>query len=331
MISGRGLGHSGGTLDKLESIPGFIVDYTIEEFKDKLEKTGACLIGQTKELAPADKKIYALRDVTATVQSIPLISASILSKKIAEGIDALVLDVKTGVGAFMSEQDQAVQLAKSLIRIGEDAGKKTIAYITNMNNPLGKTVGNWLEIEECIDSLQGKGPEDLMEVTHQLAGAMIYIGGKAESIDNGIEISKSLIQNGKAWEKFLQIVQSQGGNTEILKNPANYPHSAFKAEYVSSQDGWILSMNALEVGTTAVQLGAGRLKSSDEIDYKAGIRFHKKVGQEIKKGELIFTIYTDKEEVLENSLHRLADIVTIIPDPVSPPKMIIDYLDKSNL
>jgi len=331
MISGRGLGHSGGTLDKLESIPGFKVDYSIDEFKEKLDQTGACLIGQTAELAPADKKIYALRDVTATVQSIPLICASIMSKKIAEGIDALVLDVKTGVGAFMSEHDQAVQLAKSLIRIGEDAGKQTIAYITDMNNPLGNTVGNWLEIVECIEGLQGNGPDDLMEVTYQLAGAMIYLGEKTESVDSGIELSKKLIQNGKAWEKFLEIVRTQEGNTDLLLNPDKYPHSEFQAEYIAPTSGWIKSINALEAGTIAVHLGAGRFKSEDKIDYKAGFRFHKKVGQEVLKGESVFTIYTDKKEVLQDSLKRLAHALQIIPNPVSPPKMILEYLDRSNL
>jgi pyrimidine-nucleoside phosphorylase len=331
MISGRGLGHSGGTLDKLESIPGFMVDYNIDEFKNKLERTGVCLIGQTAELAPADKKIYALRDVTATIQSIPLIGASIMSKKIAEGIDALVLDVKTGVGAFMTEYDQAVRLAKSLIHIGEDAGKKTIAYITNMNNPLGYTVGNWLEIEECIECLQGKGPDDLMEITHQLAGAMIYLGRKTESVDSGIELSKNLVNDGKAWEKFLEIIKTQKGDTEILLNPEKYPRSEFQTEYISPQNGWIKSINAFEVGTTAVHLGAGRLKSDDRIDYKAGIRFHKKTGQKVEKGTPIFTIYTDKKELVQDSVKRLAHIIIIEPDPVSPPKMILDYIDKSNL
>ena len=331
MISGRGLGHSGGTLDKLESIPGFMVDYNIDEFKNKLEQTGVCLIGQTSELAPADKKIYALRDVTATVQSIPLIGASIMSKKIAEGIDALVLDVKTGVGAFMTEYDQAVRLAKSLIHIGEDAGKKTIAYITDMNNPLGYTVGNWLEIEECIECLQGKGPEDLMEVTHQLAGAMIYLGRKTESVDSGIELSKKLVNDGRAWEKFLEIVKTQKGDTELLLNPEKYPHSEFQAEYISPQNGWIESINAFEVGATAVHLGAGRLKSDARIDYKAGIRYHKKAGQKVEKGTPIFTIYTDKKDLLQESVMRLAKVIKICPNPVSPPKMILDYIDKSNL
>lgn len=331
MISGRGLGHSGGTLDKLESIPGFMVDYNIDEFKKILEQTGVCLIGQTAELAPADKKIYALRDVTATVQSIPLIGASIMSKKIAEGIDALVLDVKTGVGAFMTEYDQAVRLAKSLIHIGEDAGKKTIAFITDMNNPLGYTVGNWLEIEECIECLQGKGPEDLMEVTHQLAGGMIYLGRKTGSVDSGIELSKKLVNDGRAWKKFLEIVKTQKGDTELLLNPEKYPRSEFQVEYISPQNGWIESINAFEVGTTAVHLGAGRLKSDDRIDYKAGIRFHKKAGQKVEKGTPIFTIYTDKKELVQDSVKVLAHVIIIKPDPVSPPKMILDYIDKSNL
>ena len=331
MISGRGLGHSGGTLDKLESIPGFKVDYSIEEFKNKLETTGVCLIGQTKELAPADKKIYALRDVTATVESIPLISASIMSKKIAEGIDALVLDIKTGAGAFMINLDDAIQLAKSLIRIGENAGKKTVAYITDMNNPLGCTVGNWLEIEECLDCLQGKGPDDLMEVTYQLAGAMIYLGKKTESVETGIKMSRDFIENGKAWDKFLEIVRSQEGDTELLINPNKYPQSAFKTEYISPQNGWITSINALKVGTTAVQLGAGRLKSTDEIDDKAGIRFYKKVGQKVEKGTPVFTLYTDKEEIVQDSVNKLASAISIQSTPVDRPKMILDYIDKSNL
>jgi len=331
MISGRGLGHSGGTLDKLESISGFIVDYNVNEFKRNLEQTGTCLIGQTKELAPADKKIYALRDVTATVQSTPLISASIMSKKIAEGIDALVLDVKTGVGAFMTTHEKAKQLAKSLIRIGEDAGKKTIAYITDMNNPLGNTVGNWLEIEESIECLQNKGPNDLMEVTHQLAGAMIYLGKKAESIDAGIELSKKLIASGKAWEKFVEIVKAQGGDIELLFNPEKYPRSAFQATYISPENGWITSIDAFEVGTTAVNLGAGRLKSEDKIDHKAGIRFHKKTGQKIKKGTAILTLFTDKKEVVQDSLNKLANAILIKQEPVPQRKMILDYLDKSNL
>jgi pyrimidine-nucleoside phosphorylase len=254
-----------------------------------------------------------------------------MSKKIAEGIDALVLDIKTGAGAFMINLDDAKQLAKSLIRIGENAGKKTVAYITDMNNPLGCTVGNWLEIEECLDCLQGKGPDDLMEVTYQLAGAMIYLGNKTESVETGIKMSRDLIENGKAWDKFLEIVRSQEGDTELLINPNRYPQSAFKTEYVSPQNGWITSINALEVGTTAVQLGAGRLKSTDEIDNKAGIRFYKKVGQKVEKGTAVFTLYTDKEEIVQDSLNKLASAISIQSTPVDQPKMILDYIDKSNL
>ncbi len=227
MISGRGLGHTGGTLDKLESIPGFKIDYSTQVFAKKVEEIGTCLIGQTSELAPADKKIYALRDVTATVQSIPLISASIMSKKIAEGIDALVLDVKTGKGAFMPDRESAAVLAKTLIRIGQDYGKTTIAYLTDMSHPLGNSVGNWLEILECIDCLQGKSTGQLMELTHQLCGAMIFLSGKSESIEAGITESRSLVTNGSAWNKFLEIVDSQEGDVSFLENPGKYSSAKF--------------------------------------------------------------------------------------------------------
>lgn len=331
MISGRGLGHSGGTLDKLESIPGFRVDYSIEEFKNIIKKTGACLIGQTAELAPADKKIYALRDVTATVQSIPLICASIMSKKIAEGIDALVLDVKTGAGAFMKEYDQALELAKSLIRMGEDAGKRTIAYITDMSQPLGHTIGNWIEVEECIQCLHDQGPDDLMEVTHQLAGAMIYLGGKSESIDSGINISKSMIKNGHAWEKFLELVIAQNGNTQILLEPEKYEKPAFKEQIRSKESGWIDSIDAFEFGTVAVHLGAGRFKSDEQIDNTAGIRLACKVGQKVEKESLLFTVYTNKKDVLGETVTRLLNAVKISNKPVTPQKMILDFIDKSHL
>lgn len=331
MISGRGLGHSGGTLDKLESIPGFQVDFTTKQFIQKLKKNGVCLIGQTSELAPADKKIYALRDVTATVQSIPLIGASIMSKKISEGIDALVLDVKTGVGAFMTDYKKSVKLAKTLIRIGEEAGKTTVAYITDMNNPLGNTVGNWLEIVECIDCLQNNGPDDLMELTHQLSGAMIYLGEKTNSIEAGVNKSKELIKNGKAWNKFLTIVREQGGDVKYLLNPDQYPTSKFCIDYLSPKDGWIESINAYDVGMTAVQLGAGRERSSDKIDSKAGIRFYCKSGRSVKKGEPLFTFYTDKKEMKEIALKKLISAIKISSKKKSPQKLIYKFIDKSDL
>lgn len=332
MISGRGLGHTGGTLDKLQSIPGFKVDYNTAEYKKIIAETGVCLIGQTKDIAPADKKIYALRDVTATVQSIPLISASIMSKKLAEGIDALVLDVKTGHGAFMQEYAQAIELAKSLIEIGEAAGKQTVAYITNMNQPLGNTVGNWLEVKECIDCLQGNGPDDLMEVTHRLCGAMIWLGKKAESIEQGVEISQKMISSGKAWDKFLQIVERQQGSVEMVKNPQNYPRAKHQLEIKSEKDGYLSAINSLEIGLASVGLGAGRLKWEDNIDPKAGIILNRKQGAVIKKNDTIMTLYSDNMKALnETSVSLLEKSIQITHQKPDPEPLIITYLDKNNL
>jgi len=329
MISGRALGHTGGTLDKLESIPGFRIDYSIEKYKKMVADVGACLIGQTKEIAPADKKLYALRDVTATIQSIPLISASIMSKKLAEGIDALVLDVKTGSGAFMQEYNQSVSLAKSLISIGEQAGKKTVAYITNMEQPLGNAIGNWLEIVECIEALQGKGPDDLMEISHTLSGTMIWMGHKAESIDHGIEISKEMIASGKAWEKFLDIVEKQQGSTDMVKNPYNYPAANHSLEIKSPGAGYIKSINALTLGLCSVELGAGRLKQEDSIDPEAGIFLHKKVGQSVARNEKIMTIYSQRSDDFENISKRLISAVVVQNTPPEPQKLIFEFLESS--
>lgn len=331
MISGRGLGHSGGTLDKLQSIPGFRVDYTIDDFLRILKKLNVCLIGQTAQLAPADKKIYALRDVTATVQSIPLIGASIMSKKLAEGIDALVLDVKCGVGAFMQEYEQALELAKTLIRIGENAGKETVAYITNMNTPLGNTVGNWLEIEECIECLQGHGPEDLMQVTYLLAGTMIYLGHKAKTIEDGIHIAKEKIRDGSAWKKFVDIVKEQEGDYTYLYNPDSYPKSKYRIDYRSARSGWIESINAFEVGMTGILIGAGRLKQEDHLDSKAGVRFYCKPGSKINSGDLLFSIFTDKQDVIEEAKTKLANAIIISKKVTETPDLVIEYLDKSHL
>lgn len=331
MISGRGLGHTGGTLDKLESIPGFRVDYSIDEFRDKMARIGVCLIGQTPTLVPADKKMYALRDVTATIQSIPLITASIMSKKLAEGIDALVLDVKTGKGAFMQEYEDAERLAKGLIAVGEQFGKPTVAYITNMNEPLGFKIGNWLEIEECLEALRGNGPADLMEVTHQLCGAMIYLGKKAPSIDAGMEQSKELIKSGKAWQKFREIVREQEGDVSFIENPTQYPQSKYSAAVRAQRSGIIQSIDSLEVGLTAVSLGAGRNTSADGIDPKAGIILHKKSAAGVKEGEEIMTFFTDKKEIMEKAQKRLAAAVTITDTFQEPQPLIIKFLDRTSL
>lgn len=331
MISGRGLGHTGGTLDKLESIPGFRVDYSIKEYAQKIAEIGVCLIGQTPEICPADKKLYALRDVTATIQSIPLITGSIMSKKMAEGIDALVLDVKTGNGAFMQSYEDSVALAKQLIAVGEHFGKSTLAYITDMSEPLGNTVGNWLEMVECFEALQGDGPDDLMEVTHQLSGAMIYLGKKAASIQEGVKISKEMINSGKAWQKFLEIVSSQEGDLEMVKNPQKYAQPKYQALVKAGQTGYIAAINALEVGLTSVSLGAGRQKSSDTIDPNAGIVLHRKKGDAVEKGESLMTVYTGKKNELENAVARLNEAVTYSAERPSKESLVLEFIDKTML
>ena len=331
MISGRGLGHTGGTLDKLESIPGFKTDYTIREFRKKIATIGTCLIGQTPELVPAEMKIYALRDVTATIQAIPLIAASIMSKKIAEGIDALVLDIKTGSGAFMLEEDQALNLAKILIQIGEGYGKQTVAYITNMDSPLGNAVGNWVEIVECIKCLQNAGPNDLMQVIYQLAGTMLYLGKKANSIEAGMEQSNKIVRSGKAWEKFLQIIKSQNGDIEFIKNPSLYPHAKYHVDIIADQEGWIKKINTLEIGLVSQQIGAGRQKSDDIIHPKAGILFHKKVADAVKKNEPVATLYTDNKNILDIAALRISNAFLLSSHPLQPQEMILQYVDKSHL
>jgi pyrimidine-nucleoside phosphorylase len=331
MISGRGLGHTGGTLDKLESIPGFNIDYSAEIFQKKIADIGICLIGQTSELAPADKKIYALRDVTATVPSVPLIAASIMSKKIAEGIDALVLDVKIGSGAFIPDMESAVSLAKTLIKIGESYDKTTIAYVTDMSHPLGNSVGNWLEILECIECLQGKQVGHLMDLTHQLCGAMIFLAGKADSIDQGKTMSRKLIEDGSAWNKFLEITESQEGDISYLEHPEKYPQAGYNRTLSALSDGWLENINALEVGLCAVQLGAGRQKITDQIDPAAGILFHAQKGDRIKKGNPIFTLFTERKETIEEISQRIQNAISYSASEVAPSPIILDYIDKTHL
>ncbi len=327
MISGRGLGHTGGTLDKLESIPDFNVNLSVTDFKRLLKENNACLIGQTDNLVPADKKLYGLRDVTATVPAIPLITSSIMSKKIAEGINALVLDVKTGSGAFLPEMDKAIQLAEKLINVGSQFGIKTVAYLTNMDQPLGRAVGNWLEIEECVNCLQGKRSDDLMEVTHQLCGAMIHLGGKAESAEEGVAISKQMIESGKAWDKFLQLTEAQGGDISYLENPQKYGKTEFAFEVTAEQDGFIAGINALEVGLTSVMLGAGRQRADDPIDSRAGILIHKKQGDAVSMGDKIMTLCTDREAAIRSAEKRLKGAVSYTPEPVEKSKMILKYIE----
>lgn len=331
MISGRGLGHTGGTLDKLESIPGFTVDVTLERYKEILEKQNLVLAGQTSEIAPADKKLYALRDVTATVESIPLIAGSIMSKKLAEGIDALVLDVKFGSGAFMKNQQDAIKLAETLVGIGEEFGKQTIAYLTNMEQPLGYAVGNWLEVKECINCMHGNGPDDVMEITHLLAGTMIYLGEKAGTIEEGVDMSREAIKSGAAFQKWLDIVEEHGGDVSVVKNPDSYPEAEFIVDVESEKDGYITEMDAFGLGMMSVELGAGRRAKEDEVDSSAGFILHKKIGDHVKSGETLCTLHTNNKNVIEQCKITCTGAVTIQEKPVQKRDQITHKVDKNGV
>ncbi|ACF13082.1 pyrimidine-nucleoside phosphorylase [Chloroherpeton thalassium ATCC 35110] len=316
MISGRGLGHTGGTLDKLESIPGFRVSLAAGEFQAQLQRLHCALIGQTEEIAPLDKLLYALRDVTATVESIPLIAASIMSKKIASGLDGLVLDVKTGSGAFMPTLEKSRELAKTLKEIGEGYGKKVMAFITDMNEPLGFAVGNWLEVQECVDCLKGEKVRDLMDVSLALSGAMLLLAQKCESLEAGMLLAEKQVQNGKALAKFLEIVEAQGGDRSVLEDGSRYPKSRFCAALHADKSGWISQIDAREVGLCSTLLGAGRLRKEDAIDPKAGIRFHQKIGDRVQAGQIILEIFTDREVSVQPVLAQLNAAIQISPEHV---------------
>lgn len=328
MISGRGLGHTGGTLDKLESIPGFTVDMDLARYKEIIGKHNLVLAGQTAEIAPADKRLYALRDVTATVESIPLIAGSIMSKKLAEGIDALVLDVKAGSGAFMKNTNDAIKLGEALVGIGTQFEKETIAYVTNMNQPLGFKIGNWLEVEECIDAMHGDGPADIMEITHLLAGTMIYLGGKAGDVSEGIEVSKKQIETGSAFQKWLDIVEEQGGDVEMIKVPKKYPKAEYEFTIKSDKAGYLSEMDSFEIGMASVELGAGRKKKEDDVDPQAGIVLQKKIGDKISKGETILTGYTNKPSAIEAASEQLFGAVTIAETKPEEVNLVSHIIDK---
>ncbi|MGE5353382.1 MAG: thymidine phosphorylase [Acidobacteriota bacterium] len=326
MISGRGLGHTGGTLDKLEAIPGFRTDLNLSQYKSVIKKCGTVLIGQTKDIAPADKLIYALRDVTATVESIPLITSSIMSKKLAEGIDGLVLDIKTGSGAFMREQKDAKKLAEALINTAKAFNKKVIGFITDMNQPLGNYIGNWLEVYESIKLLQGEKPNDLMEVTHALTGAMIYLGGKASSIEEGIEVSRDMITSGKAFEKFIEIVKLQGGDINLIKNPEKYPKPRIVETVTAKKSGYFNAIDNYALGMISLELGAGRMTKEDVIDPKAGIIFYPKLGDKINKGDVIAEFHTDRKNKIEDMKNKLYNIISIDEKKKARPKLIKEIL-----
>jgi pyrimidine-nucleoside phosphorylase len=322
MISGRGLGHTGGTLDKLDSIPGFRTDLNLTEYKNVLRKCGTVLIGQTKEIAPADKLIYQLRDVTGTVESIPLINGSIMSKKLAEGIDGLVLDVKTGSGATMRKTSDAVALANLLISTAKAFDKKVIVFITDMNQPLGNYVGNWLEVEESIKVLRGEAGGDLLKLSLSLAGAMIYLGGKAVSINDGIKIAKEKISNGDAFNKFVEVVSLQGGNTKFILNPEKYRKSRFVKRIRASSGGFIKAIDNYEIGMASLELGAGRKSLKDKIDPKAGIIFKIKIGDKVKKSEIIAELHSDSKTKIDIASKMILNSIRYSNKKVAAPRLI---------
>ncbi|GAC1437845.1 MAG: pyrimidine-nucleoside phosphorylase [Terriglobales bacterium] len=296
MISGRGLGHTGGTLDKLESIPGFKVNLSVADFRKVLDSCGCAMIGQTAEIAPADRKFYALRDVTGTVESPYLICASIMSKKLAEGIDALVLDVKTGSGAFMKNEQDAAYLAELMVETGERMGKKMVAVITDMNQPLGNCVGNALEVEEAIAVLRGKGPKDLRQLCLELAGWMFQAGEIVASIDQGRTLAERLIDSGKAFDKFREMVALQGGDVAAIDDPTILPKARYKVDVCSSRAGYVAAIECEQIGITSVILGGGRERKEDQVDPAVGLVVHKKIGDSVAAGEPLCTIHHNSEE-----------------------------------
>ncbi len=306
MISGRGLGHSGGTLDKLESIPGFNVNLPLTEFRRVLATCGCSLIGQTAEIAPADKKIYALRDVTGTVESPALICASIMSKKLAEGIDALVLDVKTGSGAFMKKIEDAANLAELLVETGKRMGKDVVALITDMNQPLGRTAGNAMEVAECIEVLGGAGPADLRELCLELAAWMFLLGERVKTLDDGKKLSADLIASGLAREKFREIVGLQGGDVGVVDDPGRLARARHKLDVTSSSSGYIASIQCEQLGIVGVVLGGGREKKDDKIDPAVGLEFHKRIGDAVERGEPLCTLHYNADSRLAEA-HQLAE------------------------
>lgn len=294
-MSGRGLGHTGGTIDKLESIEGFDIGLSMEKFMENVNTYKMAIVGQTGDLTPADKKLYALRDVTATVDSIPLIASSIMSKKIASGSDAIVLDVKVGNGAFMKTLDDARALAKAMVSIGEGLGRKTVAVLTNMNEPLGNEVGNANEVREAIRTLKGEGAQDLVNVSVTIAGHMAVLGGAFASIEEAEIAIRENMKNGKALEMLKTLVKIQGGNPAQIENPELLPTAKISVPVIAKENGFIHEIKAEEIGTAAMLLGAGRETKEDIIDYAAGITLLKKVGDEVKEGEVLCTLYTNRE------------------------------------
>lgn len=315
-MSGRGLGHTGGTIDKLEAIPGFHVEIDNKKFLQLVNKNKVAVVGQSGNLTPADKKLYSLRDVTATVNSIPLIASSVMSKKIASGADAIVLDVKTGSGAFMQELQDAKQLAEAMVAIGQQVGRKTMAIISDMSQPLGLAIGNALEIKEAIDTLKGNGPEDLTELCLTLGSHMVLLGKKAKTIEEARTILQNNIENGKALETFKTFVEAQGGNPDVADDVSLLPQADYQIELPAKQSGYIHKLIANEIGTAAMWLGAGREDKDSAIDLSVGIVLHKKMGDTVQEGESLLTIHANTKEIsqVEEKLYQAIEISAEQPE-----------------
>ncbi|MFW3459333.1 pyrimidine-nucleoside phosphorylase [Staphylococcus caprae] len=309
-MSGRGLGHTGGTIDKLDSVKGFNVEISEEDFIKLVNDNQVAVIGQSGNLTPADKKLYALRDVTGTVNSIPLIASSIMSKKIAAGADAIVLDVKTGSGAFMKTLEDAEALAHAMVSIGNNVGRNTMAIISDMSQPLGRAIGNALELQEAIDTLKGQGPDDLTELVLTLGSQMVVLAGKASTLDEARQLLESAIQTGQALEKFKTFISNQGGDASIVDHPEQLPRARYQIHLQAQKDGMITEMIANEIGVASMMLGAGRQTKEDVIDLGVGIVLNKKVGDRVTKGDSILTIHSNKENV-DEILDKLQESITI--------------------
>jgi pyrimidine-nucleoside phosphorylase len=325
-MSGRGLGFTGGTIDKLEAIPGLKTTLAEEDFFNMVNEIGLAVMGQSADIAPADKKLYALRDVTATVDSIPLIASSIMSKKLAAGSDKIVLDVTVGSGAFMKDKENAVQLAEKMVAIGNGAGKKTVAILTNMDVPLGKMVGNNLEVVEAIETLKGRGPEDLIAVVVEIASTMLYlaqIGTKEECMKK----VKRVIADGSALEKLKLMVERQGGDGSYIENPDQFEKAIYQHEIIANNSGYIGTMNTEECGKAAVLLGAGREVKDDPIDMTAGIKFNKKTGDAVKQGDIVAIAYSSSKEKLQQGVQKISDIYDIVDKRPQVVPEIIGYIE----
>ncbi|WP_125765105.1 pyrimidine-nucleoside phosphorylase [Levilactobacillus mulengensis] len=310
MISGRGLGHTGGTLDKLEAIPGYKVEISEDEFKKQVKDQGLAIVGATGNIAPADKKIYALRDVTDTVDSIPLIASSIMSKKIASGTDALVIDVKTGAGAFMKTLDDSRELAKALVGIGKGVGMNCMAIISDMNQPLGNAIGNALEIKESIDLLKGQAPADITDLVLTLGSHMVVMSGKADDLKTARAMCEKTIEDGSALKKFGDMIEAQGGDRSVIEHPEIMPQAKYKIDLPAKSDGVVSKVEADEMGIAGMLLGGGRQKADDKLDYAVGIMMNKKIGDAVKTGDTLLTIYSNREDVddIKDMLYKNIEI-----------------------